>query len=53
MKENLDKRLADLSKKAKANNAKIEVKSQGSSSLHTVIKTQAKAELFMKLLKEA
>ena len=53
MKENLEKRLAELSKKAKVNNSKIEVKSQASSSLHIVIKTKAQADLFMKLLKEA
>lgn len=53
MKETLANKVAALTKKARENGKKAEVKVPASSSLHQVIKTKEQADLFMKLLKEA
>ncbi|MFT3827479.1 MAG: hypothetical protein QM731_26390 [Chitinophagaceae bacterium] len=53
MKETVAKKVAALTKKARENGKKAEVKVATSSSLHQVIKTKEQAALFMKLLREA
>lgn len=53
MKETLARKVAALTRKAKENGKKADVKLSTSSSLHQVIKTKEQAALFMKLLKEA
>jgi hypothetical protein len=53
MKKTIAKKVAALTKKAKSQGKKPEVKLATSSSLHQVIKTKEQAALFMKLLKEA
>ena len=53
MKENLNRRIEKLAKRARVTTAKADVKASGHSSLHQIIKTKQQADLFMKLLKEA
>jgi len=53
MNKTIERKLAALTKKAKENGQKADVKLAVSSSLHRVIKTKEQANLFMKLLKEA
>lgn len=53
MEKKIASKLAALTKKAKENGKKAEVKLATNSSLHKVIKTKEQADLFMKLLKEA
>lgn len=53
MKETIARKIAALTKKARKDGRKADVKLATSSSLHQVIKTKEQADLFMKLLKEA
>jgi hypothetical protein len=53
MNKTIERKVAALTKKAKENGQKADVKAVVSSSLHRVIKTKEQANLFMKLLKEA
>lgn len=53
MEKVIERKVAALTKKAKAGGRKAAHKLQVSSSLHQVIKTKEQADLFMKLLKEA
>jgi hypothetical protein len=53
VKKTIAKKVAALTKRAKEQGKKPQVKLATSSSLHQVIKTKEQAALFMKLLKEA
>lgn len=53
MKESLHNKIMAITKKAREQGNKPNLKTVGSSSLHHVIKTKEQADLFMKLLKQA
>ena len=53
MKETISNKIERLTRQAKSQGQKVELKIPVQSSLHHVIKSKQQADLFMKLLKEA